>query len=249
MQRACKQIMVIDDLADRRHHSNILLDQNYGSSTMRYADLLPAECKQLHGPHFALLKPAYAKRRSEHRIRSNKIKRVLIYFGGTDHANLTAMALSAFQAPDLIDIDLDIVVGANYYHGHGLETVATARGRTCIYNQLSDLSDLMNNADLAIGAGGATTWERCCLGLPSIIISTGDNQIPGCVALAEDGLIMYLGDSSTIDCGRLLVVIRGLICAPEQLETYGHLCRNLVDGCGVNRVIECLNEGDVRGVR
>lgn len=241
MQSAYKSMMVIDDLADRRHTCSLLLDQNYVSSAGRYVDLVPLECEQLHGPQFALLRPVYAKRHAEHRVWSGKVERALIYFGGgEDPANLTGMALSAFQTLKLAEIDLDIVVGAGYLYADSLEIDAAARGRTCIYTQLPDLSELLSSADLAIGAGGATTWERCCLGLPSIIIGTGGNQLRACEALEADGIVRYLGHVSNANIDILSRTIFCLVNAPKKLESFSRAGRRLVDGCGADRVIKYL---------
>ena len=161
LRSSSKRIMAIDDLADRRHDCDLLLDQNYGSSIGRYDGLVPADCTQLHGPEFALLKSIYAKRRAHQGVRKDKIEDVLIYFGGgADPMNLTGMALSAFLAPELTKIELHVVVGTYYEYREELEDIAATRGRTRIYSQLPDLSKLMINADLAVGAGGVTTWER-----------------------------------------------------------------------------------------
>ena len=239
----CKRMMVIDDLADRRHDCDLLLDQNYGSSAERYAGLLPAECTQLHGPEFALLKPIYAQRRVEQSVRSGKIERVLIYFGGgAVPMNLTGMALRAFQTPQLKEIELDVVVGSIYAHKAELEDAAASRGRAHIHEQLPDLSKLMTKADLAISAGGATTWERCCLGLPSIIISIADNQRPACEALAGDDLIHYLGHVGDISFKLLREQVLGLLGNPGRLSQLGKKCRKLVDGRGVGKVVEALKD-------
>jgi len=241
LRSVCNRMMVIDDLADRRHDCDLLLDQNYGSSAERYAGLVPAECTQLHGPEFALLKPVYAKRRAEQRVRSGKIEGVLIYFGGgADPMNLNGMALRAFQAPELTKIELDIVVGSGYAHKEELETVAVMRDRTRIHTQLPDLSELMVNADLAIGAGGATTWERCCLGLPSIVISIADNQRPACETSAVDDLIQYLGRVDNITPEVIREQVRGLLGKPKRLRELSENGMKLVDGNGVGKVTDAL---------
>lgn len=238
LRLACNRMMVIDDLADRSHDCDLLLDQNYGSSAERYAGLVPAECTQLHGPEFALLKPVYAKRRAEQRVRSGKIERVLIYFGGgADPRNLTGMALRTFQAPELMKIELDIVVGSGYAYKEELETAAGARDKTRIHMQLPDLSELMVNADLAVGAGGATTWERYCLGLPSIVISIADNQRPACEALGVDGLIQYLGNVDQVSSEVIREQVTGLLGKPERLRELSDNGMKLVDGKGVNRIL------------
>ena len=225
-------MMVIDDLADRNHHCDLLLDHNYGSFTKRYAGLVPDECTQLCGPAFAMLKPI-ARRCAEQSARSGKIKRVLIYFGGgADPMNLTGMALQAFQAPVLNKMELDIVVGSSYAHKEELEADAVTRGRTYIHVQLPDLSELMVRADLAIGAGGATTWERCCLGLPSIVISIADNQRLVCEALAVDDLIHYLGHVGNLVPETIRKQVLELLDHPEKLGELSEKSMKLVDGNG-----------------
>ena len=242
LRPSCRRIMVIDDLADRRYDCDFFLDQNYGSSTERYAGLVPVDCTQFQGPEFALLKPIYAQRRTEQIVRNRKIQRVLIYFGGwADPVDLTGMALRAFQATDLKRVELDVVVGSSYAYRQKLEAAATNRGRTCIHTQLPDLSELMSRADLAIGAGGATTWERCCLGLPSIVISTAENQRPACVALAADRLIEYLGHVDLISPEVIRKKVLELLGKPERLDDLIKKSMSLVDGKGTSRVVNKIN--------
>ncbi len=246
MRNVCHRIMVIDDLANRRHNCNLLLDQNYGSFAERYKDLIPVGCIQIHGPKFALLKSIYAKSREVQKILSGKIERVLIFFGsGEDYENLTGMALQAFQAPGLTEIELEIVVGFSYLHKEKLEVMADIRGKTRIHTQLPDLSELMIKSDLAIGAGGATTWERCCLGLPSIVISTADNQLPACQALSAEGIIEYLGHINDVVTKTLINAILNLLNSPDKLNLYRKACRQLVDGRGVDRVIKYLCDENI----
>ena len=241
LRASCGRMMVIDDLADRRHECDLLLDQNYGSSSERYLGLVPVECTQLHGPEFALLKPIYAQRCVKQSVRNRKIERVLIYFGGgADAMNLTEMAVRAFQAPELKKIELDIVVGSCYVHRAKLETRAAIRGRTCIYEQLPDLSELIANADLAIGAGGGTTWERCCLGLPTIVISVANNQRLTCEALARDGLIQYLGHASDVSAEVILMQVIELFEKPERLSELSEKGMKLVDGKATGKLIDVL---------
>ena len=194
MRSTCKRIMVIDDLADRRHDCDLLLEQNYGSSALRYRDLVPESCLQFYGPDYALLKPTYSNHRAQLPTRDDKVRSVLIYFGGgTDSKNLTGMAVWEFQAKMLKYIKLVVVVGAAYVHIASLKKQLEERGNATVHQQLPDLAKLMLKADFAIGAGGVTTWERCCLGLPSMVISIADNQRPASRALAADNIIQYLG--------------------------------------------------------
>jgi UDP-2,4-diacetamido-2,4,6-trideoxy-beta-L-altropyranose hydrolase len=241
LRSSCKRIMAIDDLADRQHDCDLLLDQNYGSSAERYRGLVPSDCVQCHGPEYALLKPVYADWRAQLPARDGRVRRVLIYFGGgADAANLTCLAVQAFQSPQLAHIELDIVVGGAYAHQSSLEKLVALRGNATIYWQLPDLAGLMENADLAIGAGGATTWERCCMGLPTIVISIAENQRPACEALSADKMIDYLGhvDQSTSELiqDRVLLFLK----KRDLLRDLSERGMELVDGNGALKVTKIL---------
>jgi len=234
-----KQIMAIDDLANRQHNCEILLDQNYGSSIWRYAGLVPNGCNQLHGPEFAILNPVYAQRRKVRGVRKGKVENVLIYFGGgADPLNLNGMALNVFQARELSKVWLDIVVGSAYAYKEELDFQAANRGRTRIHSQLHDLSELMVNADLAVGAGGSTTWERCCVGLPSIVISIAENQRMICESLAADGLIEYLGHYDKIRPRMLFNQAADFLRNPRRLDELSEKSMKIVDGEGAKRVLK-----------
>ncbi len=237
----CGQIMIIDDLADRTHDCSLLLDQNFGSSPTRYAGLLPQTCTQLHGPAHALLKPAYATQRANLTPKTSEIRQALVYFGGgADPADMTGMSLQALSHEALTDIDVDIVLGAAFAHQQQLQALANQRGRVTLHASLPDLAELMANSDLAIGAGGATTWERCCMGLPSLVVSIAENQRPACVALAAEGMIEYLGHVGSVSVGAITETILRLRNDHTQLGCYSQACGSLVDGFGVERAIQHL---------
>ena len=235
------RIMVIDDLANRQHDCDLLLDQNYvhGMQT-RYADKLPREATCLLGPTYALLSPEYVKQRRTRLQGDGEVRRVLVFFGGTDRDNLTGRTLSAFTASALHHIAIDVVVGANNPHRDALEAQASAGLQITLHEPRSHLADLMADADLAIGAGGTTTWERCCLGLPSLVVSIAENQKPACDALARDGIIDWLGHHDQLDTERLTGAIHSILHSPERISAMGKANRDLVDGQGVKRVISNL---------
>lgn len=237
----CHRILVIDDIADRRHDCDELLDQNYNSSADSYHHLVPGHCNPMIGPCFALLDSAYAARRTERRERTGKILRVLIYFGGGNATDdLAGTALQAFVCPELADVYLDIVLGAGYAYRASLETKASQRGRVTLHSRLPHLADLMAAADLAIGAGGTTTWERCCMGLPSLVISVAENQRPICEALSREGLIWYCGHSDAVSESSLREEILYLRAHPKVLLELGSAGMQLVDGEGTVRVVEVI---------
>jgi len=246
LRASCRRIMVIDDLADRNHDSDLLLDQNFGSSIERYHDLVPTHCKQLHGPSYALLKPVYAEKKAQMSTRDGQFRRVLIYFGGGEDAvDMTGMALRVFKSPELESIALDIVIGAAYAHLNSLKDAVDQRGNATIHSQLPDLADLMENADLTIGAGGATSWERCCLGLPTIVVSTAENQRPACNTLSENDLIYYLGHVGDVTAEMIRERVINMAKNPEALCEISVKSMALVDGEGVNKVVHLLAQDDL----
>jgi UDP-2,4-diacetamido-2,4,6-trideoxy-beta-L-altropyranose hydrolase len=237
LRSSCNRIMVIDDLADRQHDCDLLLDQNYGSSAERYRGLVSADCAQHHGPEYALLKPVYAERRAQLPARGGQVRRVLIYFGGgADVANLTLLAVQAFQAPELAHIELDIVVGASYAQQSSLEELVTQRGKAAtIHQQLPDLADLMAKADLAIGAGGATTWERCCMGLPSVLVVCALNQakIGEAIGKLGAGVVLYPNKNFTAEAREQVVMLSN---DSKKYLQMSHIAERVCDGLGVSRV-------------
>lgn len=169
-------IMVIDDLADRRHDCDVLLDQNfYADMQQRYDHLLSPACKKLLGPGYALLRREFLALQSQIQPREAAVRRVLVFFGGVDADNYTAHAIAALARAARPEVQVDVVIGA----GHPARTAIVASCQEHGYHchvQTSRMAELMVTADLAIGAGGTATWERCCVGLPALTVCVADNQ-------------------------------------------------------------------------
>lgn len=243
-------LMVIDDLANRPHECDLLLDQNYSDrTTERYRSLLPAECRRIMGPRYALLRAEYLQYRSRLQPRTGEVRRVLVFFGGSDPQNVTGIALAALCDPQFADLEIDVVVGANNPHRAALEGQAAARVRTRLHGPRPHLADLMAQADLAIGAGGVTTWERLCLGLPSVVISIADNQEPACTALAAADLIRYLGTSGQVGDAAIRDAARDCMADPRALASLSARSQLIVDGLGAARVAEHLDPTPVASLR
>lgn len=235
------KLMVIDDLASRHHDCDVLLDQNYSvEGERRYAGLVPDACKLLVGPRYALLRPEYAAYRRTLRTREGQVTRALVFFGGSDPQNMTGVTLEALSHTELRHLDVDVVIGANNPHREALEKQSMARPQTAIYGLRPHLADLMMQADLAIGAGGTTTWERLCLGLPSLVVSIAENQVPSCAALHYSRQIDYLGYQDKVDAAVVLNGIVHMIGNPGRLVEMSLAGQALVDGCGADIINETL---------
>lgn len=236
------KIMIIDDLANRFHDCDILLDQNFVKTHHKlYKKLVPKKCQLLLGPLYTLLRPEYLNYQTLKRSHKNIIRRVFISMGGTDNSNLTCKIIDALNNPLLAHLEVDIVIGFNFIHKNDLINHANLRPHTNIHINPPQLADLMAKADLAIGAGGSTTWERIFMGLPSIVLSLADNQVANSEALEACGLIQYLGNAYSIDIIKIEKAILKQIAAPSNLVKFLNKCRALVDGKGVSRISQFIN--------
>lgn len=236
-----KKIFVIDDLANRRHECDYLLDQNFHHNlSVRYSNLIPRQCLQMLGPQYALLREEFCALHSKAVARTGPIKKILVFFGGSDPQNLTEKALMALKCcGDCLNQHIDVVVGIMNPHKERIKALClNEKDRYSFHCQVDYMSRLMLEADLAIGGGGASSWERCCLGLPSIVINIAENQIDITEALATWGAALSLGNSESVQINVLSEVVTDLIKNNEVLISMSKRGLELVDGNGVHRVIK-----------
>ena len=192
LRNSVKKIMVIDDIADRNHDCDILLDQNYYvDMDVRYQNKVPADCNILVGPKYALLRDEFIEARKTIKPRDGIVKRILVFFGGVDAQNYTGLTIDALSTLKEYEFKVDIVLASSHPNKNQIIASCLSNGFSS-YVQTDRMAELMAAADLAIGAGGSTTWERCCLSLPSMVISTGDNQVKQLHDLACSGYCYFL---------------------------------------------------------
>jgi UDP-2,4-diacetamido-2,4,6-trideoxy-beta-L-altropyranose hydrolase len=232
------RIMVIDDLADRQHDCDLLLDQNLvGGMRSRYDSRLPEDCHRLLGPKYALLQPEYAATRKAVSPRTGPPRRILLSFGGADVDNVTARALDAVLREGGDDLLVDVVFSATSPHASFLQERFGDNPRVAAHYDLPTLAPLIATADLALGAGGATHWERLCLGLPSLVVTLANNQQAVTEELARRGLIRWIGHNGAdfpLPAGTIAQALRQ--AQRESLESWSQRCLAVVDGAGVERV-------------
>ena len=183
VRKITKNILVIDDIADRQHDCDVLLDQNfYTDMDTRYTVKVPAHCRLLLGPRYALLRDEFRQLRERVNPRTGPVKRILVFFGGVDVYNYTARAIEALAYIGSHDLHVDVVIGAQHPCREQIEFKCVQHGFIC-HVQTPRMAELMAAADLAIGAGGSASWERCCLGVPALIVASADNQTDIATAL------------------------------------------------------------------
>jgi len=218
MRPFAKHIMVIDDLADRPHDCDLLLDQNlYANMDIRYKNLVPPQCIKLLGPSYVLLRQEFMEQRKKLRKRDGSAHRILICFGGTDKTNETAKTLNAILSLNREDIAVDVVIGIANPHSEELQRACALRPDTTMYRQTNNMAALMVHADLSIGAGGTMTWERCFLGLPSIILVLAANQAESSDAVARAGAAWNLGWHVDVNSEQLAEAIAHALDQPLAL--------------------------------
>jgi UDP-2,4-diacetamido-2,4,6-trideoxy-beta-L-altropyranose hydrolase len=228
------RIMVIDDLANRPHTCDFLLDQNfYIGYESRYKDLVPESCLLLLGPEYALLRDEFLKIKKADKVRDGQLKRILVFFGGTDPTNETVKTLRALSHFGSF-FEVDVIVGATNPKADEIQALCSNLDNYHFYSQVNNISEFMDKADLAIGAGGSTTWERCYLGLPSITIVIAENQKETTEAVSSFGATINLGESSSITESDVIETIKDLIMNKERVLALSRKSQELINPQIVN---------------
>lgn len=240
------RLLVIDDLANRTHVADVLLDQNLGRRAADYRALVPQDCELFIGPLHGLLRPEFARLRQASLAQRNQQngRRLLITLGGIDKDNVTGQLLQALDplqrqsAP--APWDITVVMGAQ---APWLESVrqqaAAMQPPVQVLTNVSDMATLMKDSDLAIGAAGGTAWERCVLGLPTLMVTLAENQRSAAIALEQAGCTfnLDLGALAT-DLPRRLTQLAGA-AARQPLQ---QACSAITDGRGAPRLARHLYE-------
>jgi UDP-2,4-diacetamido-2,4,6-trideoxy-beta-L-altropyranose hydrolase len=235
MRDVARHILAIDDVADRAHDCDFLLDQNLGEPS-RYQGLLPAAGQTLLGPRYALLRPQFVEVRERQARRDGTVRRLLVFCGSGDSRGDTLKVLGAIARLGHAGLAVDVVIGQANPHAAAIETACQGLPGATLHVQTTDMAGLMAAADLFVGAGGSSSWERCCLDLPAIVLATADNQVGQARALAEAGAHFYLGPAESVTVDSLTRLLACALETPELLRHMAEQGRDLVDGRGAGRV-------------
>ncbi len=241
----CRKLMVVDDLADRPHFCDLLLDQNLGRSARDYDGLLPPDCERLVGPRFALLRPAFQALRAHSLARraAAGVRRVLVSMGGVDKDDFTSRVLDALDGSCLpSDCELVVVMGASArWTTEVLERARSSRFPVQILVAADNMAELMAGSDIAIGAAGSTSWERCVLGVPTVMVVQAANQTSAAAALRDAGAVIVVqpdGDFSRAVAQAVSTLAEDALQRGEMSARAAALC----DGSGLVTVSAYLVE-------
>jgi UDP-2,4-diacetamido-2,4,6-trideoxy-beta-L-altropyranose hydrolase len=234
------RLLVIDDLANRHHIADLLLDQNLGRKEEDYQGLVPRACRLLVGPRYAMLRGEFREWRQTslcRRAEQKELKRLLINLGGVDKDNVTGQILHTLTNCDLPrDLEIEVVMGAS---APWRDLVAAQSENmlwpTHVAISAGDMARRMTEADLAIGAAGSTSWERCCLGLPTLLVVLAENQQISASALHTAGAAIYIGDADTCT-ERLKAELQKLTVKPSSLTEMAFASSAICDGFGARNI-------------
>jgi UDP-2,4-diacetamido-2,4,6-trideoxy-beta-L-altropyranose hydrolase len=240
-------VLVIDDLANRVHQCDLLLDQNLGRMQSDYQSLVPAPTPVLTGPEFALLRPTFAQSRGAALARrvDGRARHILIAMGGMDKDNTTSDVLRALSSVELPkDFRATVVLNGSAPNLSSVRTEADKMPfQVEVRTDVADMAALMTDADMSVGGAGSTSWERCCLGLPSFIVTIADNQIPAALALDAAKGATYLGDIRKDQWQKSLSDTMWRILAdPDRLRQMARNSSLICDGRGAERVVDAISK-------
>ncbi len=242
MRPLTRRIMAIDDLADRPHDCDMLLDQNLGRQPKDYGGLLSCHTQTLIGPAYALLRPEFAQWR-EHSLKRRvqpQLKNLFITMGGVDQVNATGQLLDALTHCELpIDLRINVVMGSTAPWLAQVQAQAAAMPcQTKVLSGVSNMAQLMAESDLCIGAAGGSAWERCCLGLPTLVLILAANQQAGAMALQTHGAAWLAADTDQLM--KQLTALLNPEKADAILSDMSQAASKLIAGDGAMQVLELL---------
>ena len=240
------QVMVVDDLADRPHSCDVILDQNfYTDMESRYRKWVPTGCRQLLGLKYVLLRDEFLKQRDKLKVYDRQMRNLLVFFGGVDAPNMTEKVLAAIVALRVSGISVNVVIGSANPHKDKLRAMCQRLPEVQLHVQVANMAEMMANADLCIGAGGTATWERCSLGLPTLAWSIADNQEKLLHDAAAMGLV-YVPDFDCPSVEDIALHLQALMKNAMLRKYISTRCLDTVDCKGADRVVSGLMNIDIK---
>lgn len=247
LREFASRLFVIDDLADRDHDADLLLDQNLvANAQQRYASRTGPRCESLLGAAYTLLRPEFAalretaqRRRLERPARDGRA-RLLVFFGGVDATDETGKFLDAWSDHDAQRFIADVIIGAN--HPRRALHAQRALPGVNVHGYVPAMAALMASADHAFGASGTSNWERFCLGLNASVVSVADNQRAVAQFLGAGGWVDSLGDACDTTPETYRRALRVLDPTSQAAGARSERLMQAIDGRGVDRVVARLCE-------
>jgi len=227
-----KYVMVIDDLVQSKQYADLLLNQNLiNNASQRYKNLVPETCELFLGPQYSLLRSQFYN--NESRISDGSINHILVYFGANDKYNQASKSLAAIQT--FPNLTAEIIIGLNHPHRQSLLSNSTSRLN--VIESSHNMARSMQKADLALGVCGGAAWERCAMGLPSLVCIIADNQREDAQELHLLGAIENLGDSESVNTKNWIDAISYLQTNPSRIIEMSKNSTKVIAGYKENRFL------------
>ena len=241
MRKITKNIMVIDDLADRRHDCEIVSDQNLFEDRLnRYSGLVGPNTLQLLGPDYALLRKEFSLHRPC-RIRDIPDKKqMVIGFGGVDMSNAAGRVISYVRNEFNRHMDIRVVAGMANPNFQNLAETCKGLENIKLFRHVDSIARLYAGAYIAIGGGGVSALERCALGIPSLIYSVAENQVSPSIQLSRIGAAVYMGKIEDIKRDTLVETLHRLINDTGAWLEISRRAMETVDAKGTSRIVACI---------
>jgi UDP-2,4-diacetamido-2,4,6-trideoxy-beta-L-altropyranose hydrolase len=233
-----RQIMVYDDATARNHDCDLLLDAAVTDPAV-YRCHVPSQARLLLGPAYATLRRSFLAKRSEALSRRDRrqVGHILVSLGATDPKNITCGVLDALlPLPD--GVTVSVILSSAAMHLDQVRQRVT--GPVRLLTDVADMAALMAEADIAIGAAGASAYERTVLGLPAVVVMAADNQRGICDLLTNAEAAIALSCVGSDFGPRLGELVATLIEDAETRLRMARAAAALTDGAGATRVMRML---------
>lgn len=242
LKKLSKQMIVIDDLSNKKHDCDILINQNLGTVKEDYINLVPKETKLFIGPQYALLRPEFRQFRdfSIKRRKNLTIKNLLISLGGVDENNFVYEVLAALKKIEHETLSqVDVIIGNGNTKKKSLNKIANEFSISLnFYENITNMAEIMSRSDLIIGGGGISSWERCSLGIPSIIFILADNQKKGAYALEKEKCSILIKNNEYFE--EELKSALNYYSNESNLKNSINSCLSICKGDGVNKILKSI---------
>ena len=224
-----RRMLIIDDLADRRHDCDVLVDPGlHDTPGTRYEALVPPNTRVFVGPAYALLRPEFDH--AVPRLRASGVRRMLVFFGGADPSNEALKLVEALRILDSRAAPARIILGPINPHAAEIREAAAGLGRVEVLDTTTEMARLMTEADLGIGTCGGAAWERCCVGLPALVVISADNQRDDTRLLDALGAVRSLGDAGSMTVERWAAEIALIQADPAALQRMSSAAQSVMRG-------------------
>ena len=222
IKRYLNYLIVIDDHINRSHNADLYINNNFLTcSNKKKIKKLNPKSKLFLGLKYFILNKNFYKYKSKARLR-NKIKKIFVFFGSGDHSGETIKFIKAIKA--FSELKIFILIGKLNKKFNKIKLLAKKNKNVRLFSDIHNkkIIPLILKSDLGFGSGGVNLIERLFLGLPSVVVSTANNQMISVKNLSKIGLIKYLGDKKKINVKKIREAIKELIVQDNLFKNFSN---------------------------